>query len=85
MPKPVRRAEPPSVSVLMPTYEQSCFIERALDSLLAQTLVDWEAIIIDDGSRDGTGQLLARYTDDIRIRYFRLPENQGLGHALNQG
>ncbi len=85
MAKPVRRAEPPSVSVLMPTYEQSRFIERALDSLLAQTLVDWEAIIIDDGSRDGTGQLLARYTDDIRIRYFRLPENQGLGHALNQG
>ncbi len=52
----MRRAESPSVSVLMPTYEQSRFIGRALDSLLAQTLTDWEAIIVDDGSQDGTAQ-----------------------------
>ena len=40
----------PSISVVIPTYEQARFIERALDSLQAQALTDWEAIIIDDGS-----------------------------------
>ncbi len=42
----------PSVSVVIPTFEQARFIRRALDSLQAQSLADWEAIIIDDGSPD---------------------------------
>lgn len=75
----------PSVSVLMPTFEQSSFIRRALDSLQAQTLTNWEALIIDDGSRDGTEDAVAAYLADPRIRYERLPENNGLGHALNRG
>src|SRR5690242_14653293 len=77
--------ESPSVSVLMPTYEQACFIRRALDSLLAQSLADWEAIIIDDGSQDGTAQVVLHYLHDTRIRYYKLDENTGLGHVLNQG
>ena len=39
----------PLVSVLMPTYKQESFIERAIESLLAQELGDWELLIIDDG------------------------------------
>ncbi|HJV52272.1 MAG TPA: glycosyltransferase [Noviherbaspirillum sp.] len=78
-------ARTPSVSVLMPTFEQSCFIARALDSLLAQTLADWEAIIVDDGSRDGTAQVVQPYLSDPRIRYRRFAQNRGLGAALNQG
>jgi len=76
---------PPSVSVLMPTYEQSHFIARALDSLQAQDLTDWEAILIDDGSRDATAEIVSAYLSDSRIRYYRLPDNTGLGHALNEG
>jgi hypothetical protein len=75
----------PLVSVMIPTYEQAQFIARALDSLQAQALTDWEAVIIDDGSRDETPEVVAAYLSDIRIRYYRLPKNQGLGHALNEG
>jgi glycosyltransferase involved in cell wall biosynthesis len=75
----------PAVSVLMPTYEQASFVRRALDSLLAQTLTDWEAIIVDDGSRDGTAQAVLPYLRDARIHCFAWSENQGLGKALNEG
>jgi len=73
----------PSVSVLMPTFEQTHFIRRALDSLQAQTLTDWEAVIIDDGSEDGTAETVSGYLSDPRIRYYRLDANTGLGHAIN--
>jgi hypothetical protein len=81
----MKGAEYPAVSILIPTYGQSRFIERALDSLLAQTLTDWEAIVIDDGSRDETTQTVLAYSGDTRIRYIRFTENQGLGKALNEG
>jgi hypothetical protein len=70
---------------VIPTYEQSRFIVRALDSLQAQILADWEAIVIDDGSRDATEEAVSTYQDDERIRFYRLRENRGLGHALNEG
>ena len=79
------RATFPSISVLMPTYEQSRFIRRALDSLLAQTLTDWEAIIVDDGSQDATAQAVSPYLHDDRICYHKFSENKGLGKALNEG
>lgn len=73
----------PQVSVLMPTFEQSHFLPRALASLLAQTLCEWEAVIVDDGSRDGTWRAVSPFLADARIRYLRLPHNAGLGRALN--
>ncbi len=73
----------PRVSVLMPTYKQDAFIVRALDSLLAQTFPDWELIVVDDGSPDRTGELVARYLSDPRIRYVRNARNAGLGACLN--
>ncbi|GIZ51372.1 glycosyltransferase family 2 protein [Noviherbaspirillum aridicola] len=76
-------ARTPAVSVLMPSFEQASFIARALDSLAAQRMEDWEAIIVDDGSRDDTAEVVAPWLSDPRIRYHRLPENKGLGHALN--
>src|SRR5919198_6646006 len=73
----------PRVSVLMPTYDHAHFILRAIDSLLAQTLTDWELIIVDDGSPDDTADLVKPYLADERIRYHRLEGNAGLGTALN--
>jgi hypothetical protein len=67
----------------MPTFEQAAFIGRALASLQAQTLTRWELIIVDDGSEDDTAQVLEPWLDDERIRYQRLPHNEGLGRALN--
>jgi hypothetical protein len=69
----------------MPTYEQSRFIRRALDSLQAQSLADWEALIINDGSCDATAGTVSACLGDARIRYYRLDHNTGLGHALNEG
>lgn len=73
----------PAVSVLMPSYAQSAFIERALSSLVAQTFGAWEAVIVDAGPDDATARLLARWRHDPRIRVLHLPE-QGLGAALNR-
>ena len=69
----------------MPTYEQGHFIQRALDSLLAQTLSGWEALIVDDGSLDGTCAAVSPYLSDSRVRYCRLGSNTGLGNAINEG
>src|SRR5438067_12903441 len=71
------------VSVLMPTFEQAHFIGRALAGLQAQTLACWEALIVDDGSCDDTESAVAPWLADPRIRYLRLPHNEGLGRALN--
>lgn len=67
----------------MPSYGHSHFVRRALDSLMAQTLAEWEAIIVDDGSPDDTAQAVAPFLPDARIRYVRLDRNGGLGKALN--
>ncbi|MEA2594009.1 MAG: hypothetical protein QOF01_478 [Thermomicrobiales bacterium] len=73
----------PTVSVLMPTFKQAAFVRRALESLLAQTLSDWELIIVDDASPDETAELIRPFFDDARIRHLRLEQNRGLGAALN--
>ena len=73
----------PSVSVLMPTYKQQHFLCRAIESLRAQTLADWELIVVDDGSPDETSLVIAPYLSDARIHYQRLESNRGLGFALN--
>jgi glycosyltransferase involved in cell wall biosynthesis len=75
--------ESPLVSVLMPTFNQAAFIQRAIASLLAQTLSRWELVIVDDGSSDDTRAMIEPYLGDARILYHRLDENQGLGAALN--
>jgi hypothetical protein len=75
----------PRVSVLMPTYEQAAFLGRAAASLLAQTLTDWELLVVDDGSPDATAAAVEPFQADPRVRYLRLPANQGLGAALNAG
>jgi hypothetical protein len=67
----------------MPTYKQAAFIRRAVESLLAQTLADWELIVVDDGSPDDTRTALAPYLADPRVRYQRQERNIGLGAALN--
>ncbi|MBF6907385.1 glycosyltransferase family 2 protein, partial [Acinetobacter baumannii] len=69
----------PRVSVLMPSYEQAAFLPRALDSLAAQSLEDWEAIVVDDGSRTSVREALGPWRDDPRVRCFRNARNEGLG------
>lgn len=74
-------------SVIMPTYNQSSFILRAIKSLEKQTFKTWELIIIDDGSTDETD----RYIKDLvntskhRIKHIKNEENKGIGYSINQG
>jgi glycosyltransferase involved in cell wall biosynthesis len=72
----------PSVSVIIPTYNSGHLVTEAVDSVLAQTAVPAEIIVVDDGSRDDTRALLAPYGD--RIRYV-FQENQGVSAARNNG
>lgn len=56
----------PTVSVIIPAYNQAQYLPDALDSLLAQTYTNWEAVIVDDGSPDNVAEIAARYTGAIR-------------------
>ncbi|WP_409330934.1 glycosyltransferase [Trujillonella humicola] len=83
------RAGVPRVAVLLPVHSSpssphAAFLPRALGSLLGQTVVDWEAVVVDDGSPD-TGAVAAALPGDPRIRLLRHGENRGLGAALNTG
>jgi len=80
-----RKTSPPLVTVIMPTYKHEMFIQRAIASLLAQTLTDWQLIIINDGSPDATEEIVQEFLNDERIAYYKNAENTGLGACLNFG
>lgn len=75
----------PSISILMPVYNQANFISRAIQSLLVQDYQNWELIIINDGSTDHLESIVSAYFDHPQIVYLQNKENKGLGAALNQG
>ena len=74
----------PLVSVVMPAYNAEPYLADALDSALAQTHRQLEIIVVDDGSTDGTPDVLARYADEPRVRAVR-QENAGPAAARNRG
>lgn len=66
------------VSVIMPTYNCGKFIAQSVESVIAQTVTDWEICIVDDGSTDNTREVLQPYIDKYpNIRYTRLGKNKG--------
>lgn len=76
---------PPAVSVVMPVRDAAATLPAALDSLLAQTMDDWELLAVDDGSRDASPGVLAAYARrDVRIRVLSGPA-RGIVAALNSG
>ena len=75
----------PAISVLFPVYNAVADLPRSLPSLLNQTFRDFEVIAIDDGSVDGSGDLLEKYARaDARIRVFHQPNAGALGKVLNR-
>ena len=74
----------PLVSVVMGCYNSEAFIREAIDSILSQTLKDFEFIIIDDGSTDKTVEVVKSYNDS-RIHLIQNQTNRGLGYSLYTG
>src|SRR5262249_54050433 len=74
----------PLVSVVLTTFNRATLLPRAIDSVLGQTFDSFELIVVDDGSTDGTGGVLAGCTDP-RVSVVRHRENQGLSEARNTG
>lgn len=74
----------PKISVLMSVYNGERYLREAVDSILNQTFTDFEFIIVDDGSADGTSQILDSYADP-RIVHIRNEKNLGLATSLNIG
>lgn len=75
----------PLVSVIMPTYNCGRFIAESVQSVLGQTMPDWELQIVDDASTDNTQKVLEPYSEKYpKIRYTRLPQNLGPAAARTE-
>ena len=78
--------ETPSLSVILPNYNHSAYLPRALDALLAQTVQPMEMIVIDDCSTDRSWDIIQDYARrNPVIRPFRNEKNQGVIGTVNRG
>ena len=75
----------PKATVVVPVYNVEKYLEKCVDSILAQTEPDFELLLVDDGSTDGSGRLCDKLAEkDGRVRVIH-QKNQGLGGARNTG
>ena len=74
-----------TVSIVIPTYNRENFLPRAVESVLSQTYDDIEIIVVDDGSTDGTPEVMEKYAENENVRYVRKEENAGANVARNDG
>jgi len=77
-------SEPPKVTVVIPIYNREKYVRDAIDSILAQTFTDFELLVIDDGSTDGSPEIVRSYCDP-RIRLVCNEKNQGIPKTRNTG
>lgn len=74
------------VSVIMPAYNSAAFIAESIRSVLQQTYQNWELLIIDDASQDGTVSIIEKFqATEPRIIFFQNNSNQGAGVSRNKG
>jgi glycosyltransferase involved in cell wall biosynthesis len=75
----------PEFSVVIPSYNHEKYIGKAIESVINQTLKDWELIIVDDGSKDGSVEIIKKYAEiDPRIRLFK-QANHDAPYTINRG
>ena len=73
------------ISIIVPIYNVEGYLSQCLDSIIAQTYPDWECILVDDGSKDGSGRICDDYQDeDKRFKVIHKP-NGGVSSARNIG
>lgn len=75
----------PLVSIVLPTYNHSSYLEEAIKGVLSQTYKNIELIIVNDGSTDGTANILNKYKKNKNIKIITHSVNRGLPAALNTG
>ena len=76
----------PAVSIVLPTYNRAHLLPRAIDSIIAQTMKDWEIVLVDDGSTDETADLARDYERRLGERFVYVSQsNAGPGAARNHG
>ena len=76
----------PKVSIVLPTYNGERYIRESIESILKQTFIDWELIVVNDCSADNTLQIVSEYAEaDERIRIINNEVNQKLPNSLNIG
>ena len=71
-------------SIILPTFNRAHILPKAINSVLNQSFKDFELLIIDDGSTDGTEEIVKGFNDK-RIKYFKNKENLGIQKSLNIG
>jgi glycosyltransferase involved in cell wall biosynthesis len=74
----------PFFSVIIPSYNRATILPRAISSVVAQSFLDWELLIVDDGSTDTTYASISSFLEDERIQYYK-QENKGVCAARNHG
>ncbi len=72
-----------SISIIVPIYNTEKYLKKCIDSLINQTYKDIEIILVNDGSKDNSEQIINKY-DDKRIKYFK-KKNEGIGKTRNYG
>ena len=75
----------PAISIVVPVYKAEKYLHRCVDSILSQTFADFEVLLIDDGSPDGSGLICDAYAEqDPRVRVFH-KKNGGVASARELG
>lgn len=74
-----------TVSVIIPVFNPSIHLQPCLESVLSQDVVDFEVIVVDDGSNNGVLQAVLRNFSNKNLRVITLPSNRGVAFARNQG
>ena len=85
LPDPAGERRDPLVSVVIPAYNCEAYIRDAVDSVVSQTFTDYELIVVNDASTDGTPQILRSYERSGRLRVVAHERNRGLSAARNSG
>jgi len=74
-----------TVSIILPTYDRAKFLERSIDSVIAQSYNNWELLIVDDGSRDNSKEIIHSFVNKhSNIKYF-YHSNRGVALSMNVG
>lgn len=72
------------VSIIMPSYNTAKYIRESINSVINQTYKNWELIIVDDCSADNTDEIVSRFLEDKRIKYFKNEKNSGAAISRNK-